>query len=307
MCSWYDFNWTMTHSCVVSLSPLFVFMWLCMCVCAYNNVHTIVYLCLFSTIAKYIATLTGLHGVSGDLFQHRWWIHPSKTSRTPCRFSSPLSIAPSSPPPPVADVFTRNPLSLPLLLGKTNLGQSLLLNEFYFDKLLPFPLQRQLQSTQPSPQPGTPPHSRSDWLRSLRLQHLWSPIGPSCSVMLWLAGLQGVLFLWDGCRGAQEDLCAHREIPTNLSQAGRLPKHHVGSEAAKLKWSQSFLQLLNLSAFTATCHMDFYNNINISLILQCCYFTLSKCWDVKIVYIVHLQQQLLYQWLVKRNIPLPYL
>lgn len=111
-----------------------------------------------------------------------WWIlrsvsalmmNPSpRTSLTPCPLSSPLSLLPVLPLPPVADVFTRNPLPpLPLLLGKMNLGQSLLLNEFYSDKLLPFPLQRQLQSTQPFPQPGTPPHSRSDWLTRLRLQH----------------------------------------------------------------------------------------------------------------------------------------
>ncbi len=37
-----------------------------------------------------------------------------------------------------------------------------------------------------------------------------------------------------------------REIPTNLSQAGRLPKHHISNEASKLKWSQSFLQPLNV-------------------------------------------------------------
>lgn len=135
-------------------------------------------------------------------------------------------LRPLLPLPPVADMLTRNTLPLPLLLGKTNLGHSLLLNEFYSDKLLLFLLQRQLQSTQHSPQPGTPPHSNSYWLTRLRLQHLWSPIGLSCSVILWLARLQGVLFLWDGCRGAQEDLCAHREIPTNLSRAGRLPKHH---------------------------------------------------------------------------------
>lgn len=75
----------------------------------------------------------------------------------------------------------------PLLLGKTNLGQSLLLNEFYSDRLLPFQLQRQLQRTQPSPQPGTPPHSESDWLRHVRLQHLSSPIGSKCSVIPRLA------------------------------------------------------------------------------------------------------------------------
>lgn len=118
---------------------------------------------------------------------------PSK-HRSP--FASPLSTAPSTPPPPCSGcVYPQHPPPLPLLLGKTNLGQSLLLNEFYSDKLLPLPLKRQLQSTQPSPQPGTPPHSQFDWLRSLSFQHLWNLIGPSCSVMLGLAGLQGVLFL----------------------------------------------------------------------------------------------------------------
>lgn len=75
----------------------------------------------------------------------------------------------------------------PLLLGKTNLGQSLLLNEFYTDRLLPFPLQHQLQCTQPSPQQGTPPHSECDWLMRVRLQHLSSPIGSRCSVIPRLA------------------------------------------------------------------------------------------------------------------------
>lgn len=86
------------------------------------------------------------------------------------------------------------------------------------------------------------PHTDSDWPTGLRLQHYWSPIGRGFSVMLRLAGLQGVLFLWDGCRGAQEDLCAHRDIPTNLSRAGRVPQHH--SDASNRKWSQSFLHTL---------------------------------------------------------------
>lgn len=145
----------------------------------------------------------------------------------------------------------------PLLLGKTNLGQSLLLNEFYTDRLLPFPLHRRLQRTQPSPQPGTPPHSDCDWPTRLRLQHLWSLIGRGFSVALRLAGLQGVLFLWDGCRGAQEDLCAHREIPTNLSQAGRLPQHH--NDASERKWSQSFPQPPNLFAPKANCLKEVFD------------------------------------------------
>lgn len=194
---------------------------------------------------------TARYDGSEDLFQLWWWIHFFLTS-------SLLSIAPSSPSTLVVDVFTRNPLPLPHLLGKTNLGQSLLLNEFYSDKLLPFLLQQQLQSTQTSPQTGTPPHSLCDWLQSLTLQHLWSPIGPSSPVMLWLAGLQGVLFLWDGCRGAQEDLCAHREIPTNLSQAGRLPKQHVGGKASKLKGRQSFPISQNLCAHLAATFVIIY-------------------------------------------------
>lgn len=156
---------------------------------------------------------------------------------------------PASPSP-------RTPPS-PFLLGKTNLGQSLLLNEFYTDRLLPFPLHRRLQCTQPSPQPGTPPHSDCDWPTRLRLQHLWSLIGRGFSVALRLAGLQGVLFLWDGCRGAQEDLCAHREIPTNLSQAGRLPQHH--NDASERKWSQSFPQPLNLFPPEANCLKEVFD------------------------------------------------
>ena len=93
------------------------------------------------------------------------------TSLAPCLLSS-LYCSLFCPSPCSGCVYPQTPLPLPLLLGKMNLGQSLLLNEFYSDRLLPFPLQRQLQSTQPSPQPGTPPHSHSDWLRSVRLQHL---------------------------------------------------------------------------------------------------------------------------------------
>ncbi|TNN41666.1 hypothetical protein EYF80_048164 [Liparis tanakae] len=142
-----------------------------------------------------------------------------------------------------ADLFTRKPPPPPSPTGgKTNLGQSLLLNEFYSHKLLPFPLQRQLPSTPPSPWPGTPPHSGSDWLRSLTLQHPCSPIGWSCSATLRLAGLQEVLFLWDGCCGAQEDLCAHREMPTNLSRAGWTPGPHIGTGAADGSSSQRLWQ-----------------------------------------------------------------
>lgn len=75
--------------------------------------------------------------------------------------------------------------------------------------------------------------------------------------MLRLAGLQGVLFLWDGCRGAQEDLCAHRDIPTNLSQAGRVPQHH--SDASNRKWSQSFLHTLIVVAPKASCLKEVFD------------------------------------------------
>lgn len=116
-------------------------------------------------------------------------MNPSLITSLPlCPFSPPICCCLFSSSPPYRMCLPAIPL--PLLLGKKNLGQLLLLNEFYSDKLLPISLQRQLQSTQPSPQSGTPPHYDSDWLTRFTLASLesyWLEL-LSDPVIGWAAG-----------------------------------------------------------------------------------------------------------------------